>query len=50
MSGTLHMAHNHQSNKMTYMQAVGCGVETNIKSDFFLFQQLFDLIFVGELL
>ena len=35
MACLLHMAHHHQRNEVTYMQAVGSGVKTNIESDFF---------------
>ena len=35
MACLLHMAHHHQSNKVTHMQAVGSGVKANIESDFF---------------
>ena len=50
MPRTLHMSHGHKGNVMADMQAVCGGIKANIKGDFFLAQQLVQLLGMGTLL
>ncbi|MPN07831.1 hypothetical protein SDC9_155103 [bioreactor metagenome] len=50
MAVSLHMHHDDDLHKMTYMETVRGRVETDIKGDLFLPQQLADLLFMGRLL